>query len=261
MDGMVLKAMKMQVQGYLPPPSSGSTIYHITHLNNLRSIIAADQLWSLNRVIRQNPNYTNIGLTGVKKRRQGKIQLDFSNTPVHPLYNDSLSVADFVPSNFCFRSVMLRVIHKSTNGLKYSGGQEPIIHLVLDLGALMHWAINNDKLCAVTSRNAAIEGAQIYPATGEDSKGWAKAGWLSRDDLLASYCRLPGDQKPMEEWKSCRQAEFLVHDSVPWELVTRIGVISGEMKDRVEKILADSDHRPAVEVQEFWYYQRRTRQG
>ena len=237
------------------PPSSGSTIYHITHLDNLPSIIDAGHLWSHNQVLRQKPNYKNIGLAGVKNIRQRKTQLDWGNTPVHPVDNGNLSVADFVPTNFCFRSVMLYVIHEGENGLKYSGGQEPILHLVLDLGALMNWAIETDKLCGVTSTNAAREGTSIYPATSEGSTGWMHAGMHSRDDLLASYCWLPGDGS-WDMWKRRRQAEFLVHDSVPWELVTRIGVISKEMKASVEKLLVDAPHQPAVEVHEFWYYPR-----
>lgn len=54
--------------------------------------------------------------------------------------------------------------------------------------------------------------------------------------------------------KEGKQAEFLVHGSVPWERFLRIGVRSREIRDRVESSLHGAGHQPRVEIRPDWYY-------
>lgn len=54
--------------------------------------------------------------------------------------------------------------------------------------------------------------------------------------------------------KEGKQAEFLVEEAFPWELVTRIGVRSADIRSQVTAALRLADHRPAVELQPDWYY-------
>lgn len=54
--------------------------------------------------------------------------------------------------------------------------------------------------------------------------------------------------------KRRRQAEFLVHDFLPWKLVTKIGVIDKGVAEQVNEILQGAAHRPAVVVKGSWYY-------
>ena len=54
--------------------------------------------------------------------------------------------------------------------------------------------------------------------------------------------------------KRRRQAEFLVHDFFPWELVTRIGVINDDIAEQVNEVLQGPAHRPTVVVERTWYY-------
>ncbi len=51
-----------------------------------------------------------------------------------------------------------------------------------------------------------------------------------------------------------RQAEFLVHNFLPWELVSEIAVIDTAIKMDVEQILHTVGHRPVVKVCRTWYY-------
>ena len=53
-----------------------------------------------------------------------------------------------------------------------------------------------------------------------------------------------------------KQAEFLVHRHVPWELTHGIAVIDEPMKSRVEAILENhaEAHQPIVRVLRKWYY-------
>ena len=51
-----------------------------------------------------------------------------------------------------------------------------------------------------------------------------------------------------------KQAEFLVHRSCPWNVVTGIGVFNGAVQRRVETILYDHGEATPTEVQRGWYH-------
>lgn len=53
-----------------------------------------------------------------------------------------------------------------------------------------------------------------------------------------------------------KQAEFLVHRSMPWSLLARIGVLNSAARRRAEAILDGHPtvHRPLVEAKSSWYY-------
>ena len=54
--------------------------------------------------------------------------------------------------------------------------------------------------------------------------------------------------------KRRRQAEFLVYQTCPWELIHEIGTVNQSMKTAVEGMLQLSQHRPLVVVRRAWYY-------
>ncbi len=56
------------------------------------------------------------------------------------------------------------------------------------------------------------------------------------------------------EIKEGKQAEFLVHGSFPWTLVTRIGVASGGIRNRVLAAIGGASHQPRVGIAPAWYY-------
>ena len=94
-------------------------IYHITHVDNLPSIVAHDCLWSDAQRIAQQIGNVNIGHAHIKQRRLQR--------PV-PVAAKGL-LGDYVPFNFCNRSVMLFPIYRNSVA-GYTDGQEPIVHLV-----------------------------------------------------------------------------------------------------------------------------------
>lgn len=53
-----------------------------------------------------------------------------------------------------------------------------------------------------------------------------------------------------------KQAEFLVHRSMPWKLITGIGVYDQAVRQRVNTILSEypQQQRPAVSSENSWYY-------
>ncbi len=54
--------------------------------------------------------------------------------------------------------------------------------------------------------------------------------------------------------KRRRQAEFLVHQFFPWQLITEIGVMHHLVKAEVEKCLQTATHQPGVILRPNWYY-------
>ena len=51
-----------------------------------------------------------------------------------------------------------------------------------------------------------------------------------------------------------KQAEFLIEQRFPWELVSKIGVKNALIYQRVSEMLKGVSHRPKLEVQANWYY-------
>lgn len=206
-------------------------IYHITHGKHLRSIIAEGYLYSDAHMIGRGGPLVPIGMSKIKERR---LEL-----PVR--CHEGTCVGDYVPFYFCSRSVMLYVIHcRDSEELAYKGGQKPVVHLEADLMQAIAWADKDKRRWAFSLSNAGARYAEFR----SNPKQLGEIGW---DAVAATKWSAPEIKEP-------KQAEFLVFDRFPWKLVTRIGVINESIKAKVEAVLADAEHKPAVEVQSAWYY-------
>ena len=215
----------------MSPPPAHPKIYHITHVDNLASIIADGALCSDALRIAETKNQTNIGMTAIKQRRLG--------LPVrcHP----ETMVGDFVPFYFCPRSVMLYILHRGNHpGITYTAGQRPIVHLQADLLAVVSWAEVNGQRWAFSTSNAGAAYAEFSNTLGR----------LDRIDWKAVHATDFRDP-PIKEGK---QAEFLLHERLPWCLVEHVGVIDAAAKAQVTEVLANAAHVPPVTVKTNWYY-------
>ena len=212
-------------------------IYHIVHVDRLSSIIESGRLWSDEVLIELGiaGTGTSIGMSKIKQLRRRRY---LSSRP-------GLSVGDCVPFYFCPRSIMLCVIYmRNDPDLSYRGGQGPIIHLEADLHETVAWADEHGWRWAFTSSNAASRRSKDYADLARlDEIGWDAI----QSDAWAGNARV----------KEAKQAEFLMAESFPWKLVSRIGVRSRWIRDRVQTALLASDHSPAVEIKPCWYYQVR----
>ena len=97
-------------------------LYHITHIQNLPSILAHGGLWCDNS--RQERNLGTIGIAHdhIKQRRARKrVPLGAQGT-----------LADYVPFYFAPRSPMLYAIHMGSVA-GYNGGQISVLHLVFEV--------------------------------------------------------------------------------------------------------------------------------
>lgn len=206
-------------------------IYHITHVDNLPSIIANGELISDAAMIARGGPTAPVGMSAIKKRRLG--------LPVSCHCGDN--VGDYVPFYFCPRSIMLFVLHCANHpDLTYHGGQEPIVHLQADLYDVIAWADSFGRHWAFSPTNAGATYTQ-FSKTVED---------LS----LIDWKRNSSTDFRTAEVKEAKQAEFLVHGSFPWNLIERIGVHSQQIKRQVEQALQVAQQKPVVEIRPTWYF-------
>ena len=204
-------------------------IYHIVHIDRLPSIISDGRLWSDAEMAQRGGPGTTIGINNIKQQRLG---LTLSSHP-------DLHVGDCVPFYFCPRSVMLYVIRMVNHSeLAYRGGQDPIVHLEADLRRVVGWANAHSRRWAFTSSNAASSYFEDY------------------SDLV-HLDKLDWDAIQATDWRTKRgnkQAEFLIENSLPWKLISRVGVWSHQVRIRALNAMQISPHRPLVEIKRDWYY-------
>lgn len=223
--------MDLPILGSVSPPPAHPKIYHITHVGNLASIIAADGLFSDAIMIARGGPTASIGMSEIKQRRL--------TLPVSCHQGDN--VGDYVPFYFGPRSIMLYVIHRQNHqDLAYDGGQELIVHLEADLDAVVAWANQARRRWAFSLSNAGARYTQFRASLGAlNEVDWAAVN-------AADFRR--------REIREGKQAEFLLHGSFPWSLVTRIGVESMGIQAQANSIIATATHKPRVEVKPEWYY-------
>lgn len=215
----------------MPRPPAQPKIYHITHVENLPSIVAEDALLCDRAMIERRGESAGIGIGGIKRLR-----LELPVT-CHP----GCFVGDFVPFYFCPRSIMLFVIYRGNHPeLKYRDGQELIVHLQADLQKVVAWARKNGVRWAFSLSNA---GAR-YATFGKSLAGMKDIDWtaVATTDFRST------------EVKEGKQAEFLIYGSFPWALVERIGVKSATIKTQAEAAIRGASHRPTVEIRRDWYF-------
>jgi hypothetical protein len=95
------------------------TIYHITHIHNLESIISEGGLLAYNAMRAAKTQYTNIAYENIQDRRA---------TTYVPCGRGGV-LHDYVPFYFAPRSPMLYTINRG-NVTNYTQGQAAVIHLV-----------------------------------------------------------------------------------------------------------------------------------
>ena len=211
------------------PVPANPKIYHIVHVDRLPSVIADGYLWCDREAIRRGISGTTIGMHEIKERRLNELTLSS-----HP----GLNVGACVPFYFCPRSVMLYLIHRANPQLSYRGGQEPIIHLEADLHQAAAWATGANRRWAFTTSNA----GSYYFDDYSDLAHLHKINWNA-----VTANQWIGD-------KESKQSEFLVEHSFPWGLISRVGVLSNNVRAQVTASMSASAHKPMVQRISGWYY-------
>jgi hypothetical protein len=120
-------------------------LYHLTHIENLESIVSDGFIFCDSFMLDRGGPEATIGIRRIKARRLG------IEVPCHP----GTKVGEYVPFNFCPRSVMLYLLHMGNHpDLDYHGGQEPLLHLEFDFDELIAWADRGGRAWAITATNA-----------------------------------------------------------------------------------------------------------
>lgn len=213
-------------------PPDAPKIYHITHVDNLRSISTSGVLLSDAEVSRRSLSHEKVGMSAIKARRLGELVVS-----CHP----GTKVGEYVPFYFCPRSIMLYLFHRGNHpDLEYSGGQRPLVHLEAELHEVVEWAKTKGIRWAFSDRNAGTRYASFYKDLNRlNHLDWnAVAATDFRDALI----------------KEGKQAEFLVHESFPWSLIRRIGTCDRIIAEQAEQALRGASHRPVVSIERGWYY-------
>lgn len=199
-------------------------VYHITHIDNLSSMVRDGFLWCDHEQRKRETKHQNIAYSHIKERRL--------KHPVNVASGGMLG--NYVPFYFCPRSVMLYVIFKGHD--KYKGGQESVVHLVSSVSAIAQ----QKNSCFFTDRHADLGYAQQF------------------DDLALLPTKVDLSIMQKKHWadvKEKRQAEFLVHGSCSWSLIEEIGVHNSEMAAKVKGILQNANHQPRISERRSWYYE------
>jgi hypothetical protein len=75
-------------------------------------------------------------------------------------------------------------------------------------------------------------------------------------DFDVAYATFWNNTPNQPDRQERKQAEFLVHQTMPWRLIHRIGVQNAAAEQRVRAILQAhaNRHQPAVHAMPLWYY-------
>lgn len=204
-------------------------IYHITHMKNLSGIIQHGAIIAQKLIRQSKIAYCNIAYNSIQDRR--------SVTPVPCGPKGYLH--DYVPFYFAPRSPMLYTISKG-NVEGYNEGQDSIVYLTASVKKI----IMSNLQYVFTDGHGIMSLTEFFDNVDDLNK----IDW----EIMNSTYWNDTDEDP--DRKRRRQAEFLIYERFPWNLVEIIAVINQKMKAEVEKILSARSYHPNVICEPRWYY-------
>lgn len=211
-----------------PWPEGEVAGYHITHLENVQSMIESRAIKSDSRRKAESIANRSIAHEHIKARRDA--------TVVTVAQGGTLS--DYAPFYFAPRSPMLYAIHTGfVHG--YDGGQREVVHLAV---AATEVARPNEFVVTDGHAEDAI------------SQQFGTLAGLGEVDWKTMHGRYWFDTDEHGDRKRRRQAEFLVHDEVPFDAVRYIGVYDEDARAEVAKMLAGTGFEPEIRIRKDWYY-------
>lgn len=209
-------------------------IYHFTHVDNLRSILAAGAL-ACDSVAPEAGLATEIGAPEIKRRRRS-VQV-----PTSP----GGAVGDYVPFYFAPRSPMMYRIacdRRDTISGRYQGGTRPLVYLVSSVARVLDSGLSwvaSDGNCAST----------VTTYTNSEADLDSHVDWDLMDSTIWKATEQDTD-RPRR-----RMAELLVHRRFPLDTALGLAVSNEETALRVrDEIDASGRSVRFVEVRPRWYY-------
>jgi hypothetical protein len=215
-------------------------IFHITAIDNLKSIAAANALLAKNVVLARGLAAANIAYEGVQGRRAVK------TVPVAPRG----TLHDYVPFYFAPRSPMLMTINSgNVDGCDYR--QDDIVHLASNAQLVR----DGKHQFVFSNLHAAKDFAEFFTDLAQlDEIDWSI---FFEAPLIEGYCKYWNSRhiptKYMHRQES-RMAEFLVHQQLPIAAISEIGVRTAKGEGRVRDSLKETGWNPTVRVVPGWYF-------
>jgi hypothetical protein len=202
-------------------------IYHLTHVNNLADILASGALFA-----DSNESWTKrpkVDLSSPETRESRRA------TAVSGL--GSANVAEFVPFFLVPNSTMWEDIRSGSSDPRLStdGRGASAADFVLLVSTVKHVAEQTEDGAIVVTDGDAAHVLTRFAASTESSERMLRR--LRTDDNAETIV----------------EAELLVKDRFPFELVTLVGVANDRVRDEVRGILKSSEHSPKVSVYPPWF--------
>ncbi len=193
----------------------------MTSINNLERIISQGGLLCKNEMSANNASYEDIANHDVQDKRAQTI------VPFPPGGN----LHNYVPFYFWGQTPMLLVNQSRQNDIIFFAAHTETV-------------AKEGLPFAFTDRHAVVSYAKFYNKLDE----------LKNLDWETIKLRYWADTPDDPARKEKKQAEFLIHKKLPWELIHGIAVINRDVSSHVENILNAQKHKPVIKVKQEWYY-------
>ena len=159
-------------------------------------------------------------------------------------------IYDYVPFYFAPRSPMLFTINRG-NVPDCPHRQEDIIHLMTTVEAISDAGLRS----VFFNYNATLDIAECFNNLNDlDRIDW---DLFFEAPQIEGYCRYWHSRMDNARYvrrMETRQAEFLVHERVPLDLIRGIGTYDEEKADEVRRILAAANVQLPVRMKSGWYF-------
>jgi len=209
--------------------SNNHLLYHISHYENLASILQRGCLSAHSNIQKETMHYTNIAHHGLQSRRST------TSIPVKPMG----ILHDYVPFYFAPRSPMLYAI-KQGRVEGFSGNQNDILYLVTRTDIMER----TERPFVFTDGHGIMFITEFY----NHMKDLNKVDW----DMMKEWYWSDTEEDP--DRKRRRQAEFLVYQFVKLEHFLGIGVRTEKMKSFIEEMLREHSIDLPVLVRPKFYF-------
>lgn len=215
-------------------------IFHITAICNLASIAKSKKLYASTQLHKKKIEYGNIAYQGAQGKRAAKMVARPPGGVIH----------DYVPFYFAPRSPMLFTINKG-NVPDCPHRQQDIVHLMTTVEAVTAGALPY----VFYDYNATLGIATCY----NDLKDLVKIDWdlFHESPRIDGYCQFwhnVVDKLRYIRRQETRQAEFLIHKSVPLKLITMIGAYNEAKAAEVNQVFDEAGIELQVEAKPEWYF-------
>ncbi len=198
-----------------------TVVCHMTSINNLESIIATGKLLCKNALSKNKVTYVDVANQEVQDKRA---RVTVTLGPGGNLHN-------YVPFYFWGQTPMLFVNRDR---------QHDIIFFATTTKTVAESGAN----FVFTDRHAVVSYAKFYNNLEE----------LTCLDWQTIKSKYWGNDENDPARKEKKQAEFLVHESVPWDLIKGIAVLDEKAKEAVSCLIDDLPNKPIIKIKQEWYY-------